>query len=255
MVADQLTRLRTSGFGVRIGRLARRPGHHLGVDFAGPMYTPVYAPAAGVISVFGQRGNVVEIDHGHGLKTRFGHLAAIYRRSWAARRHRHEAGRHRLDRPLAPDLTSTTRSGLTDDCKTPNASWRPANMFSKQPNKTPDEHAGHDINPEHRERDEYRFRSQRLPQNAGVAEGGLAHRIRHDHRRRRQRRHASCTSTASSAATSPWPASPSARAARSKARSRPRPSRRAAASSARSPPSRSGSTPAATSTATSPTSS
>jgi murein DD-endopeptidase MepM/ murein hydrolase activator NlpD len=78
MVADQLTRLRTSGFGVRIGRLARRPGHHLGVDFAGPMYTPVYAPAAGVISVFGQRGNVVEIDDGRELKTRFGHLAAIY---------------------------------------------------------------------------------------------------------------------------------------------------------------------------------
>ena len=45
------------------------------------MYTPVHATAPGVVSFVGQRngyGNVVEIDHGHGLKTRFGHLAAVY---------------------------------------------------------------------------------------------------------------------------------------------------------------------------------
>jgi murein DD-endopeptidase MepM/ murein hydrolase activator NlpD len=72
---------RTSGFGPRIDPFTGRPGFHPGVDFAGPMYTPVHATAPGVVSFVGQRngyGNVIEIDHGHGLKTRFGHLAAVY---------------------------------------------------------------------------------------------------------------------------------------------------------------------------------
>jgi murein DD-endopeptidase MepM/ murein hydrolase activator NlpD len=72
---------RTSGFGVRVDPFTGRPAFHPGLDFAGPMYTPVHATAPGVVSFTGQRngyGNVVEIDHGHGLKTRFGHLAAIY---------------------------------------------------------------------------------------------------------------------------------------------------------------------------------
>ncbi|HLK23041.1 MAG TPA: peptidoglycan DD-metalloendopeptidase family protein [Caulobacteraceae bacterium] len=72
---------RTSGFGVRIDPFTGQRAFHPGVDFAGPMYTPVHATAPGVVSFVGQRngyGNVVEIDHGHGLKTRFGHLAAIY---------------------------------------------------------------------------------------------------------------------------------------------------------------------------------
>ncbi len=72
---------RTSGFGVRVDPFTGRPAFHPGLDFAGPMYTPVHATAPGVVSFVGQRngyGNVVEIDHGHGLKTRFGHLAAVY---------------------------------------------------------------------------------------------------------------------------------------------------------------------------------
>jgi murein DD-endopeptidase MepM/ murein hydrolase activator NlpD len=72
---------RTSGFGVRVDPFTGQAAFHPGLDFAGPMYTPVRATAPGVVSFTGQRngyGNVVEIDHGHGLKTRFGHLAAIY---------------------------------------------------------------------------------------------------------------------------------------------------------------------------------
>ena len=72
---------RSSGFGVRIDPFTGERAFHPGLDFAGPMYTPVYATAPGVVSFTGPRngyGNVVEIDHGHGLKTRFGHLAAIY---------------------------------------------------------------------------------------------------------------------------------------------------------------------------------
>ncbi len=41
--------------------------------------TPIYATAL-VISFTGVRsgyGNTIEIDHGHGFKTRYGHLATI----------------------------------------------------------------------------------------------------------------------------------------------------------------------------------
>ncbi|MDR3512872.1 MAG: peptidoglycan DD-metalloendopeptidase family protein [Caulobacteraceae bacterium] len=69
-----------SGFGVRIDPFTGRPAFHPGLDFAGPIMTPVYSTAPGVVSFTGVRngyGNTVEIDHGHGLKTRFAHLAAI----------------------------------------------------------------------------------------------------------------------------------------------------------------------------------
>jgi murein DD-endopeptidase MepM/ murein hydrolase activator NlpD len=69
-----------SGFGVRIDPFTSRPAFHPGLDFAGPIMTPVYSTAPGVVSFTGVRtgyGNTVEIDHGHGFKTRFAHLAVI----------------------------------------------------------------------------------------------------------------------------------------------------------------------------------
>jgi murein DD-endopeptidase MepM/ murein hydrolase activator NlpD len=69
-----------SGFGVRIDPFTGHPAFHPGLDFAGPIMTPVYSTAPGVVSFTGVRngyGNTVEIDHGHGFKTRFAHLAAI----------------------------------------------------------------------------------------------------------------------------------------------------------------------------------
>jgi murein DD-endopeptidase MepM/ murein hydrolase activator NlpD len=72
---------KASGFGVRTDPFTGLPAFHPGLDFAGPIMTPVHATAPGVVSFTGQRngyGNVVEIDHGHGLKTRFAHLAAIW---------------------------------------------------------------------------------------------------------------------------------------------------------------------------------
>ncbi len=70
-----------SGFGVRTDPITGAPAFHPGLDFAGPIMTPVHATAPGVVAFTGERngyGNVVEIDHGHGLKTRFAHLAAIW---------------------------------------------------------------------------------------------------------------------------------------------------------------------------------
>jgi murein DD-endopeptidase MepM/ murein hydrolase activator NlpD len=70
----------SSGFGVRLDPFTGRPAFHSGQDFAGPMMTPIHATAPGVVSFTGVRsgyGNTIEVDHGHGFKTRYAHLAAI----------------------------------------------------------------------------------------------------------------------------------------------------------------------------------
>jgi murein DD-endopeptidase MepM/ murein hydrolase activator NlpD len=70
----------TSGFGARSDPLSGEPAFHSGQDFAGAYGSPIYVTAPGVVSFAGQRngyGNTVEVDHGHGFKTRYGHLSAI----------------------------------------------------------------------------------------------------------------------------------------------------------------------------------
>lgn len=70
----------TSGFGVRSDPFTGHAAFHSGLDFAGPTNTPIYATAPGVVSFTGVRsgyGNVIEIDHGGGFKTRFAHLRSI----------------------------------------------------------------------------------------------------------------------------------------------------------------------------------
>ncbi len=69
-----------SGFGARTDPINGRPAFHAGLDFAGPMMTPIHATAPGTVSFTGVRtgyGNTIEIDHGRGFKTRYAHLAAI----------------------------------------------------------------------------------------------------------------------------------------------------------------------------------
>jgi murein DD-endopeptidase MepM/ murein hydrolase activator NlpD len=70
----------TSGFGVRADPFTGRPAFHAGQDFAGAFATPIHSTGPGVVSFTGVRsgyGNTIEIDHGHGLKTRYAHLSAI----------------------------------------------------------------------------------------------------------------------------------------------------------------------------------
>jgi murein DD-endopeptidase MepM/ murein hydrolase activator NlpD len=70
----------TSGYGVRSDPFRGSAAMHAGIDLAGPMGTPVYATADGVVNKAewaGGYGNMVEIDHGKGLQTRFGHLSRI----------------------------------------------------------------------------------------------------------------------------------------------------------------------------------
>jgi murein DD-endopeptidase MepM/ murein hydrolase activator NlpD len=70
----------SSSYGVRIDPFTHRPAFHSGLDFPAARMTPVTASGPGVVAFTGVRsgyGNTVEIDHGGGLKTRYGHLATI----------------------------------------------------------------------------------------------------------------------------------------------------------------------------------
>jgi len=71
----------SSEFGLRPNPFGGR-GHemHRGIDFKGPVGTPVYATAAGVVREAensGGYGNHVVVDHGYGYKTLYAHLSEI----------------------------------------------------------------------------------------------------------------------------------------------------------------------------------
>lgn len=63
-----------SHYGQRDGRA------HEGIDLKAPYRTPVFSPLHGVVIQAGTMrgyGNVVTVDHGQGVKTRFAHLAGF----------------------------------------------------------------------------------------------------------------------------------------------------------------------------------
>ncbi len=69
-----------SGFGPRRDPVNKRKGQHQGVDFGAPMRRPIYAPAPGKVVFAGWRGRygrTIEIDHGNGIRTRYGHLKKL----------------------------------------------------------------------------------------------------------------------------------------------------------------------------------
>ncbi len=71
----------TSGFGPRIDPITGRPAFHSGLDFTSSRLAPITAAAPGRVSFVGWRGGygrVVEIEHGHGFRTRYGHLHRAY---------------------------------------------------------------------------------------------------------------------------------------------------------------------------------
>jgi murein DD-endopeptidase MepM/ murein hydrolase activator NlpD len=70
----------TSGFGVRSDPFLGRPAMHTGLDFRAATGDPVRATANGKVVSSGWAGGygrMVEIDHGNGLSTRYGHLSEI----------------------------------------------------------------------------------------------------------------------------------------------------------------------------------
>ncbi len=70
----------SSYFGMRKDPFHGRPAMHKGVDFAGKEDAPIIATGAGVVTWSSERygyGQLIEIDHGKGLKTRYGHNKKI----------------------------------------------------------------------------------------------------------------------------------------------------------------------------------
>jgi len=66
----------SSYFGIRTDPFTGRNEHHYGLDFAGKLGSDVVAVASGVVTWAGKRygyGNLVEINHGNGYSTRYGH--------------------------------------------------------------------------------------------------------------------------------------------------------------------------------------
>ncbi|MDZ4692824.1 peptidoglycan DD-metalloendopeptidase family protein [Terricaulis sp.] len=70
----------TSGYGARVDPFTGRPAFHSGLDLAAFERAPVVATSPGTVVYAGTRagyGYTVEIDHGHGFKTRYAHLRDI----------------------------------------------------------------------------------------------------------------------------------------------------------------------------------
>lgn len=70
----------SSYYGMRTHPISGRREMHKGIDFAGPMGGQVIAVAKGVITYAGKRysyGQLVEIAHGNGYSTRYGHNSRL----------------------------------------------------------------------------------------------------------------------------------------------------------------------------------
>ncbi len=70
----------TSGYGYRVDPFTGRVAFHSGADMAGDYGTPILASAPGRVAAAERRGPyglMVEIDHGRGIRTRYGHLQSI----------------------------------------------------------------------------------------------------------------------------------------------------------------------------------
>ena len=70
----------TSPFGMRMHPLLGRLAIYTGIDLRGDVGVPVRTTATGKVTIAGRQGgygNMVEISHGNGLATRFGHLSEI----------------------------------------------------------------------------------------------------------------------------------------------------------------------------------
>jgi murein DD-endopeptidase MepM/ murein hydrolase activator NlpD len=70
----------SSTMGPRADPVTGSRDYHNGLDIAGDKGQPVYATAAGVVTQAGYQGaygNLIIVDHGFGLETRYGHLSGF----------------------------------------------------------------------------------------------------------------------------------------------------------------------------------
>jgi murein DD-endopeptidase MepM/ murein hydrolase activator NlpD len=70
-----------SGFGMRIDPFTGQHAMHEGIDFLAELGSPIVAAASGVVIFAGfhpQYGNMVDVDHGNDLVTRYAHASKLY---------------------------------------------------------------------------------------------------------------------------------------------------------------------------------
>ena len=73
----------SSNFGYRVSPFTGRREFHKGLDIATRKGTPIIAPADGVVTFAGKKwliGNMVSLDHGYGMLTRYGHCFKILKK-------------------------------------------------------------------------------------------------------------------------------------------------------------------------------
>ncbi|MEY4269204.1 MAG: hypothetical protein RLZZ58_420, partial [Pseudomonadota bacterium] len=69
----------SSGFGMRVHPVTGKYRRHNGIDIPAPNGTPIYATADGIVGRaqrLGTYGLYVEVEHGNGIQTRFGHMSS-----------------------------------------------------------------------------------------------------------------------------------------------------------------------------------
>ncbi|HEX8107524.1 MAG TPA: M23 family metallopeptidase [Kofleriaceae bacterium] len=84
---EPVARTESSGFGWRDDPIRHTRAFHAGTDFRGQPGTPVMAAGDGVVTFCGRMGgygNVVDVDHGGGVVTRYAHLRRIATKKAAA---------------------------------------------------------------------------------------------------------------------------------------------------------------------------
>jgi len=84
---EPVERTESSGFGWRDDPIRHTRSFHAGTDFRGQPGTPVMAAGDGVVRFCGRMGgygNVIDVDHGGGVVTRYAHLRRITTKKAAA---------------------------------------------------------------------------------------------------------------------------------------------------------------------------
>ncbi len=85
----------SSGYGKRKDPMNGRIANHRGLDFRAPMRAPIYSTAPGTVTYAGWSGpfgRMIEIDHGHGIRTRYAHLKKILVKSGQSVANREKIG-------------------------------------------------------------------------------------------------------------------------------------------------------------------
>ena len=70
----------SAAYGEREDPFTKQPDFHPGIDVSAETGQPIYSTATGVVSSSGWSGDygkLVELDHGFGIKTRYGHMSQI----------------------------------------------------------------------------------------------------------------------------------------------------------------------------------